>query len=108
MTVVEIGDHCCGAPVGSMPVVGICADTNTSYDSAALDSDMPLPPSRSRTVSRVPRRGALVAIALARGGSFSKRCASHPDRSLLTPSLGISFGRPLGQRPAPAATWLHP
>jgi hypothetical protein len=38
--VVEIGDHCSGAPVGSMPVVGICADTNTSYDNAALDSDI--------------------------------------------------------------------
>src|SRR5262245_61017080 len=40
MSVVEIGDHCCGAPVGSVPAVGICADTNTSYDSAVLDSDM--------------------------------------------------------------------
>jgi hypothetical protein len=40
MRVVESGDHCSGAPVGSVPVVGICADTNTSYDSAAFDSDM--------------------------------------------------------------------
>jgi hypothetical protein len=40
MRVVEIGDHCCGAPVGSVSVVGICADTNTSYDNAPLDSDM--------------------------------------------------------------------
>src|SRR5215510_9551616 len=48
--VVESGDHCSGAPVGRVPVVGICADTNTSYDSAALDSDMvssALPDTRS-------------------------------------------------------------
>src|SRR5262245_49022857 len=40
MRVVESGDHCSGAPVGSVPVVGICADTNTAYVSAAIASDM--------------------------------------------------------------------
>src|SRR5215510_2161222 len=39
MRVVDIGDHSCGSPVGSVPVVGICGDTNTSYDSTELDLD---------------------------------------------------------------------
>src|SRR5262245_9561402 len=66
MSVVDIGDHSCGSPVGSVPVVGICGDTNTSYDNAA--SDLALgnsDPCARKAMLAVPSNEQVAAIAAA-------------------------------------------
>src|SRR5262245_3179667 len=109
--VVESGDHCRGAPLGSVAVVGICAETNTSYDSAAFDSIVITPPigwcghSGRTTVNEFPFRLCEVVEKLLDGLAYAiepSRLRRGQVRTVDVPGLGrrLVAGDPILHRRA--------